>query len=424
MTWLRCEAYKEIVSGSNSEYKETENIEVGEKKGMFFSHPYVPLGSVNYLGQYYLPVFDKNCELFDAIEGDLSHCTFTPSIGTIFSEAGEVEIKIEYYREYIDENIKVHKLFIQKIMVVDHGDKTIESTNYDIYEDGYCFFHPQNINTISRESFITGALNSGQNSVIKSSSLPWRSIALGSSEGGLFSNASNLTDISELNYANVDNVTDMSYLLYGTSISNLDALFDWNTFNVTNINSAFANCENLTNIHGLLNWDVINIESFANLFKNDFYLKSLSGLENWDVRNIKNFNNMFDSILIDSLNSCANWNLLNGENVSNMFGRVRNLLDINSLRNWKLSKAISLTNMFGNYKCWYSSLLDKNVYIGLTEDSYIDDEFNTYTYSQIQDGSHPLELLEKDATIAENWEVQGTNKRAFGSEWSNVPSWN
>ena len=424
MTWLRCEAYKTKSIASNQEYNETGNLKVGEKRGMFFSHPYVPLGTVNYLGQYYLPVFNENIELFDAIEGDLAHCTFTPSIGTTFSQIGETELKIEYYREYSNTNIKVHKTIIQKVMVVDHGNKLVESTNYDIYEDGYCFFHPQNVNSISRETFITGSINNGQNNIIKSSSLPWRSIALGNSEGGLFSNAINLTDITELDYANVDNVVSMSYLLYGTNVSNLNALLNWNTINVTNIDMAFANCTNLIDIHGLINWEVINIESFANLFKNDAQLKSLSGLENWNVRNIKDFNNMFGSILIDNFGSIAEWDLYNAQNISNMFGKVRNILTVYPLRNWRLPAAINLINAFGNYKCWYSSLLDANIYLAEDNIHYIDDEFNNYTFEQVQDEDHPLELLVKDASSAENWGVQGTNKHAFGSEWSNVPSWN
>lgn len=424
MAWLRCEAYREAVSGSNSEYDETAVLPVGEKKGMFFSHPYVPLGSVNYIGQYYFPVLNENFELFDAIEGDLTHCTFTPAIGTTFSTAGEVDIKIEYYREYVSENIKIHKTYTQKVMVVDHGNKIVESTNYDIYADGYCFFHPQNANVISRETFITGSVNSGQSDIIKSSSLPWRTAALGSAEGGLFSNASNLTDISELDYANVDEVTNMSYLLYGTGVTNLNALLNWNTFNTTSIYMAFANCEDLRDIHGLANWQVINMESFANLFKNDIYLKSLSGLENWDVRNIKSFSNMFDSFIISSLNVFADWNLMCGVNVSKMFGNVRNLLSVDDLQNWRLPAATSLIGMFGNYKCWYSEILDTNVYIAEDGTNYIDDDFNTYTYAQVQDSEHPLQVLSKDASKAEYWGVQGTNKQAFGSEWSNVPSWN
>lgn len=424
MGWIRCEAYREIVSGSDSEYMETGNLSVGEKKGMFFSHPYVPLGSVNYLGQYYLPVLNEGLEYFDAIEGDLAHCTFTPAIGTTFSQTGEVEIKIEYYREYTPSNIKIHKTIVQKIMVVDHGNKAIESTNYDIYADGYCFFRPQAVNAISRETFITGSLSSGQSSILKSSSLPWRSIALGSTEGGLFANAANLTNISELQYADVSNVTNMSYLLYGTSVTTLDAFLDWFTMNVRSLDLAFANCASLVNIHGLINWDVVNIESFASLFKNDTQLKSLSGLENWDVRSGKDFSNMFDSLIIDSLNCVADWNLLNGTDVSNMFGKVRNILSMNDLSSWRLPVANTLTNMFGNYKCWYSSLLDTNVYIAEDNTHYIDDDLNTYIYAQVQDSEHPLELLEKDASAAEYWGVQGTNKQAFGSEWSNVPSWN
>ena len=216
----------------------------------------------------------------------------------------------------------------------------------------------------------------------------------------------------------------MSYLLYGTSVSTLDALSDWDTANVININSAFANCLNLINIHGLMNWRVSNMISFAGLFRNDTNLKSLTGLENWDVRNIRDFSYMFGSILIDSLNAVADWDLLNGANLSRMFGKVRNLTTIEPLKNWKLPAATSLTEMFGNYKCWYSSLLETNVYIAEDNIHYIDDDFNTYTYAQVQDTTHPLELLEKDATYAENWDVQGTNKQAFGSEWSNVPSWN
>ena len=84
----------------------------------FFSHPYVPLGSSVYAGQFYFLVPDENGNLIDAVKDDIAHCTFTPSIGSTFSTEGEQIVKVEYEREYASKTIR--KTLTQKIQVVDH----------------------------------------------------------------------------------------------------------------------------------------------------------------------------------------------------------------------------------------------------------------------------------------------------------------
>ena len=100
-----------------------------------------------------------------------------------------------------------------------------------------------------------------------------------------------LTNISAVSNWNTSNVTNMSSMFNSTtSLTNIDALANWDTSNVTNMSSMFNSTTSLTNIDALANWDTSNVTNMSEMFSyvgnNLFYLNA-SALNNWDVRNVK-----------------------------------------------------------------------------------------------------------------------------------------
>ena len=96
-----------------------------------FSHPFVPLNSVNYAGQWYFTVSDENGDPMDAVKDDLAHCTFTPALGSVFDTEGEITVECNYHREYIydEETLVVDKTVRQTIQVVNHGSVVLYAGN-------------------------------------------------------------------------------------------------------------------------------------------------------------------------------------------------------------------------------------------------------------------------------------------------------
>ena len=102
----------------------------GDGEVQVFSHPFVPLNSVNYAGQWYFLVPDENGDSMDCVKDDLAHCTFTPALGATFNTEGEITVDCHYHREYIypEETLVVDKTVSQKITVVNHGTVSSSQT--------------------------------------------------------------------------------------------------------------------------------------------------------------------------------------------------------------------------------------------------------------------------------------------------------
>ena len=103
-----------VIFGSGHDYTLADS---GDGEVQIFSHPFVPLNSVLYAGQFLFYVPDENGEFFDAVKDDIAHCTFTPDLGDAFTTEGDVEVKCLYHREYIypEETLIVEKEVSQTI---------------------------------------------------------------------------------------------------------------------------------------------------------------------------------------------------------------------------------------------------------------------------------------------------------------------
>lgn len=341
-------------------------LDSGEGNTQVFSHPFVPLNSVMYAGQWYFIVPDENGDAIDPIKDDLAHCTFTPALGAAFDTEGEIEVKCHYHREYVygERTVIVDKEVKQIIEVVDHGNiarqaGTFLGTYYgsDIYEDGYCFFRPKNVNDLADVSRCT-AWN--DNSITKVSSLYWRITQLG--DNGYFLSSNNLEDITEFEFADVSTVQTLSGLINGTYKElDLTPLEGWDVSNVTNVAGALFQMYHTTSLKGLEKWDTSGFNSLSHCFDLCYDLTDYEPLKDWDVSNVTDLSYCFRSNrAIESLDGLKDWDVSKVQNMTYAFYDLPNLADLSGLADWQTS---SLTNLGYTFsKC--GKLVD---YVGLDD---------------------------------------------------------
>ena len=452
----------------------------GEGEKVFFSHPFVPKGARAYAGQYliYAPVYDDNDEtvppvVTDVVKSDRAHCTFTPSLGTVFNTVGQQTIKIHYRREYVypESTILVEKELEQTIEIVDHG--TIDHSEYldpdemasaDVYTDGYVYIRPNNDTVTEYQLDTSSILYNGT----KLSVFPWRTIGIS------FVYEEEVVDISEWEYADTRSLTSL-YLSF-PNLTNIEALsgFDvskvtyfkltcktdtleplekWNTSSLTNLYSAFNGCSELETLKGIENWDVSHVTNMSYIFGYLYKLKNISALSNWDVSSVTDFSYAFSGCQkITSLDALSDWDVSSAVNMMMMFAEEFFLSDISGLSDWDVSNVVNMKEMFlgvgalrdlsdisgwdvSNVKAtpptvsnmpnmfkavpyYHSNELNKDlVYVN---SKYRDYEGNNYTISD----PSVLVKYSKDASAVEDWDVQDIPAYAFNNEWSNIPSWN
>lgn len=330
---------KFVIFGSGHDYT---LLDSGEGEKQIFSHPYVPLNSVNYAGQYYFQVADENGDFFDAVKDDMAHCTFTPALNTAFDTVGEVTVSVHYRREYIhdEETLLVEKEVSQKITVVDHGAISQTMANMDIYSDGYGFIRPDTYNVVQVMDYALGSGN-----YTKVSSIPWRATALGHSIHPFLQSAV-LTDISELQYADVSNCTRFKDLFHGADVTDFSAIKNWDTSNVTEFINIFW-ATNITDLTVLENWDVSNATSLAGCFNYNLHLTSLHGVEKWDVSNVTTMNGFVsDCTALTDISALAEWNTSSLTDLGGAFRNCYVLESLHGLENWDVSNVNDLQGAF------------------------------------------------------------------------------
>ena len=346
---------KFVIFGSGHDYT---LLDSGEGEKQIFSHPFVPLNSVNYAGQYYFQVPDEDGNFFDAVKDDMAHCTFTPALNTAFTTEGETEVSVHYRREYIhdEETILVEKTVKQKITVVNHGTVASTLANMDIYTDGYAFIRPDAYDVVQVMDYALGSGN-----YTKVSSIPWRATALGHSVNpflqsavltdiselefadtsncvrfkDLFHDATNLTDISAISGWNISNVKDMVTLLWYTGVTDLSALADWDVSNVETMPSIFSQNPNLTSLHGLENWNTSKVTNLSSFVFDCAYLTDISALADWDTSSLTNLDSAFQGCRrLESLHGLENWDVSNVVDMQRAFENCRELTSISELSGW------------------------------------------------------------------------------------------
>lgn len=343
---------KFVIFGAGHDYTLADS---GDGEVQIFSHPFVPLNSVLYAGQFLFYVPDENGEFFDAVKDDIAHCTFTPDLGDAFTTEGDVEVKCLYHREYIypEETLIVEKEVSQTIKVVNHGSiSSSPSSKLDVYSDGYGFYHPAGTNIVEYTGYYFPS-TSNINAITKISSIPWRANKLSNYQNNTyraFVSSRNLTDISELAFADVSHVQNMTHAFYDCqALTDLSPLAEWDTSSCASFRTMFKQCYALQDISPLLNWNTSQVGSLYETFGDCRNLKSLHGLENWDVSNVLTMQGfLFQNYELTDISALLNWNTSKNTNLNAFLQTTGKLTTLHGLENWDVSKVTNMGNFLYN----------------------------------------------------------------------------
>ena len=151
-------------------------------------------------------------------------------------------------------------------------------------------------------------------------------------------------------YLNFDSSNMFSSLPYLSDLSGLEHLKTKYTTNISNMFST-TNNQSLTNVDALSNWDTSNITNISGLFVNCTRLSDISGLKDWNTSNVVNMSKVFcsddgPSMNLLDLDALSNWDVSNVTDMSQMFFACRNLTDTSAIENWNITKVSNFLEMF------------------------------------------------------------------------------
>lgn len=356
---LTIENLKFTIFGAGHDYTLADS---GDGNVQVFSHPFVPLNSVNYAGQWYFMVPDENGEPMDAVKDDLAHCTFTPALGAAFDTVGEITVECHYHREYIydEETLIVDKTVAQTITVVDHGAIVLYAGDYwgsfycsDVYADGYMFLHPKNVNNLDAVTYCQPWYDSrlGGKTVRKISSFYWRVESLGAGLSTSFLNnlGGSFEDISELKYADVSKVTSIRGFMSGNNqVKDLEPLTDWDVSNVTSFANLLSGCGNLKSLKGLEKWPTAKVKSLANAFQNLTSVTDWTAISGWSLESNESLYYTFAGSSLTDLTVIAGWDVSKVKTAESCF-RGNSITSLHGLEGWDVASLENMNGMF--YQC-------------------------------------------------------------------------
>ncbi|MBW8358856.1 MAG: BspA family leucine-rich repeat surface protein [Weeksellaceae bacterium] len=162
-----------------------------------------------------------------------------------------------------------------------------------------------------------------------------------------FSGCTNLSIVNNINNWNVSSVTDMSSLFYNAKAFN-KPIGNWNTTNVTNMNRMFFYADAFN--QDISSWNVANVTDMSYMFNRAKAFNQ--NINSWNVSNVQNMSMMFEAsqAFNQPLN---NWNTSNVTNMSQMFMYPSFNQDISS---WDVSNVTNMSMMF-----WSNSSFNKSL---------------------------------------------------------------
>jgi hypothetical protein len=139
-----------------------------------------------------------------------------------------------------------------------------------------------------------------------------------------------------------------------TAMTGNSSMNNWNTSNVTGMNSAFQSCTNFST--DLYNWDTSSVTTVGNMF---YLATNFNGnINGWDLRNCNNMTYMLaggssnKNIFNKPLN---NWLLgTTNKSMANMFNNTSNFNQ--DITGWDVTKVTSMNNMFNSSQSFNQNL--------------------------------------------------------------------
>ena len=172
----------------------------------------------------------------------------------------------------------------------------------------------------------------------------------------IFQGDNKLTDISGLNgqywNTNTSNMTEMQGLFYNVSkITNVDDLARWDVSKVTNMYAMFRGTTSLLNLNGLATWTPAKLASMSCMFHSTTNLSDISGISGWfndaDTSTLTQLSYVFqDNKALTNFNALANWKTPKLWTLERAFYGMTALENINGLRNWDTSKVTNMKESF------------------------------------------------------------------------------
>lgn len=173
---------------------------------------------------------------------------------------------------------------------------------------------------------------------------------MGTNFSGTFAGCIYLTDVNSLANWNTSNVTDMDSLFMDcTALTDISGIANWNTAKVTNMHYMFHTCESLTNLEALKNWDISHVTNMHCMFEAYKSIAGLSPLKDWDTRSVTDAAGLFASCnSLTSLDGLQNWDTTNTTAMNSMFSSCEGLVSTSEIENWNIANVTNFSNMFMN----------------------------------------------------------------------------
>ncbi len=170
-------------------------------------------------------------------------------------------------------------------------------------------------------------------------------------ESILYWSTTNLVDVNALKNWNTAKVENMEKLLYSWGKKcDISGLKNWNTANVTDMSSMFIGCK-IEDAEALRNWNTSNVTDMSYMFGDgdaSSGLKSLDAVSSWDVSKVTNMQGMFYTCSITDLSAISKWNVGNVTCMDSMFFGCSKLTSASGINNWDITKVESFGGMFGS----------------------------------------------------------------------------
>jgi len=143
-------------------------------------------------------------------------------------------------------------------------------------------------------------------------------------------------------------ITDFGFMFFlCPSVLSIMDFNNWDTQNVTKMNSMFHGCILLESLPHLSDWDTKNVTDMSCMFLCCGALKYLRGIENWDTRNVIKMNSMFGYCKsLITMPDISNWNTEHVINMNWMFIKCESLRIFPDISKWKLNKNVQTLMMF------------------------------------------------------------------------------
>ena len=168
----------------------------------------------------------------------------------------------------------------------------------------------------------------------------------------MFSNCSSLTTLDVSNF-DTSNVTNM-YMIFTNcnSLTELD-VSKWDTGNVTNMNSMFSGCSSLTTLD-VSDWNTSKVTNMNGMFYNCSSLTTLD-VSNFDTSNVTIMYGMFQGCSSLTTLDVSDWNTSKVTSMTRMFESCSSLTTLN-VSNWETNNVTDMSFMF--YRCSNLPTLD------------------------------------------------------------------